>query len=197
MSLPRYGVQTVFLVFGLFGIVGTAAAYPGVIESQLKILEETRHELGDHEFGDRKFGDELARHRVGSAAGNALGGILSGISEPRRRLPVETDPLHPAATGWRGGRSDCARRRRTSRRADEAAGGRREHAGSKRQPRRGTSRARRARRLHIAFRRRQQSRDQPIPLQRPELRSVSRLRADQHRRQAEHGDGRQSESRGQ
>jgi MFS transporter, putative metabolite:H+ symporter len=38
--LPRYGVQAVFLVFGLVGIVGAVASFVGVTESQLKVLEE-------------------------------------------------------------------------------------------------------------------------------------------------------------
>jgi putative MFS transporter len=38
--LPHYGVQAVFLVFGLVGIVGAVAAFFGVTESQFKVLEE-------------------------------------------------------------------------------------------------------------------------------------------------------------
>jgi MFS transporter, putative metabolite:H+ symporter len=38
--LPRFGVDVVFLAFGLFGTVGAVIAYAGVVESRLKVLED-------------------------------------------------------------------------------------------------------------------------------------------------------------
>ena len=38
--LLPFGVDTVFLVFGLFGVIGAVTAYLGVTESRLKILED-------------------------------------------------------------------------------------------------------------------------------------------------------------